>query len=888
MALDRTPLHPFLAPSGIALFGASPTIGALGNGLARNLGQGRYAERCHFINPKHTEVDGHPCHASLDTVDAPLSLALIATPADSVADILDACIRRNVQAAVIYSAGFRDADMDGSENFRRVQNIAARGQVRIFGPKALGYVLPHRGLNATPITKAVPPGNLAFVSQSSAICAGILDWSMNNEFGFSAILCPGEGTDLELPEILDYLAADPHTASILLYLEGLHDARRFLSAARAAASVKPVIAVKAGNHPMSARIAESHSRTRVDRDDAFDAALRRAGVLRVKSIGDMFSAARALTTPRMPKGNRLAIVSNGGGPAVMAADAAAELGIELGALTPQTMELLDSRLPSAWSDGNPVDVLFDASQESFVGALTTCIDDANIDAVLAILSPNTCVSPTDLAHAVVAATGQITKPLLTCWMGEAEAREGRATFAKARIPTFRTPENAVVAFAFMVNWVRNQKLLQETPSALTSYQEPDTRSAQAIVTGALAENRQILSLPEAKALLAAFHIPVSSTRVASSKAEAVRHAKQLGYPVVMKSPKLGGGAKSLATGERLHPASAREVEAAFDSLTKSGAEKEVYLEPRVDKPTGRELRVSIRPDRVFGPILAISEGGIAPEIHDARSIALPPLNLRLVGEMIGMPQVAGLLGPLRQLPAVALEPLRDILLRISEIATELPWVRALEINSLLADENGAVVTDDVRIDIRPLPAHGDRYGHMAIYPYPAQFAGEWTLKNGSTCTIRPIRPEDANALQEFVRGLSRRSKYYRFFSAVSELTQDLLVRYTQIDYSRELTLVATAQRDGRTRMLGEANYSALPNDKICEFAVIVADDTAGQGLGSRLMRCLLDAAREQGYAEIRGQVLADNEPMLALMESLDFVVRLTDDPDGAVEVSRSL
>ncbi|MBK7767388.1 MAG: GNAT family N-acetyltransferase [Sulfuritalea sp.] len=286
-------------------------------------------------------------------------------------------------------------------------------------------------------------------------------------------------------------------------------------------------------------------------------------------------------------------------------------------------------------------------------------------------------------------------------------------------------------------------------------------------------------------------------------------------------------------------------------------------------------------------MIALSEGGIAPDIYDACSIALPPLNPRLVGEMLGVPHVARLLGPLRQMPAVAREPLHDILLRVSELASELPCLRALDISSLLADEHGAIVTD-VRMDIRPLPAIRDRYGHMAIYPYPAQFGGDWTLKNGTICTIRPIRPEDANALQEFVRGLSPRTKYYRYFSAVSELTQKLLARYTQIDYGRELTLVATVRRGGHARMLGEANYAGLPDGKTCEFAIMIADETAGQGLGSRLMHCLMEAARQQGYTEIHGQVLGDNEPMLALMDALDFIVRLTDDPNGAVEVARSL
>ncbi|MFA7292068.1 MAG: GNAT family N-acetyltransferase [Rhodocyclaceae bacterium] len=882
MSPNRTPLQPFLAPGGIVIFGASPEAGTLGNGLLRNLRGGALAARLHPVSQKHREIDGLPCHSALSEISAPLSLALIATPAHTVPGIVEACAARGIRAAIVFTGGLRPGTPAGMQ----LAEMAARHKVRLFGPNALGYILPHLGLNLTPITQSVPAGNLALVSQSAAVCANILDWNHNEEFGFSAIFAPGESDDIELPEILDYLASDPKTESILLYLEGLRDARGFLSAVRAAASIKPVIAVKAGQGIASARIAELHSGARVDRDDAFDAALRRSGVLRVRAIGDMFSAARALTTPRKPRGNRLAIVANGGGPAVMALDQAEELDIALGGMAVPTQERLAALVPGSWSTGNPVDVMFDADPARFVSAISACLDDPGVDGVLAILTPNTYVDPLAVAEATIAAAAQADKPVFTCWLGEMHARSARAAFAKARFPTFRSPENAVSAFSFLVNWVHNQALLLETPPALSSYTAPDVAAARGIIENALDAGRDALTLPEAKAVLAAFHIPVSQTLLATSPTEAVNVANHLGYPLAMKAVPEAGMPKGSGH-VRLQLRSAPEVALAFRELTAGGnASGGVLIEPQVFKPEGRWLAIGIRQDRLFGPVISLSESGIAPVIYNARSVALPPLSTRLIDAMLGVPHVARLLGPLPGKPAVAKAPLCEILLRTSEMASELPWLKSLEISSLIADGAGAIAVD-VSIEIQPLPADSKRYSHMAICPYPAQLETTETIKDGSCCTLRAIRPEDTAALQNFVRGLSARSKRLRFFSTLSELPQQQLARYAQIDYGRDMVIVATTEDNGQTVIHGEARYSVLMDGKSGDFAVVIADDMAGKGLGVRLMKRLINTAREQGLAILRGQVLADNEAMLGLMDALDFRIGLTDD-ETMVEVSLPL
>ncbi|MGQ0710475.1 MAG: bifunctional acetate--CoA ligase family protein/GNAT family N-acetyltransferase [Rhodoferax sp.] len=806
-----TCLRPFFEPGAVALLGASPQSGSLGHGIWRNLHLGPLGPRLVCINPRHERVGDMPCYARLQDVPGPVHLALVAAPLAQAATLLQECAQHKVRAAVLY--GMADAQQTQALAHALAAPPGGGAGLRIWGPRALGYALPHRGLNVMPIHKAVPQGGLGFVSQSNSVCAAVLDWQHNNEFGFSAVFCTGQSIDVDLPELIDYLATDVHTESILLYLEGVRDARRFLSAVRSAASVKPVIVVKAGRELSAAQLARRHVGTAAADDAVFDAALRRCGALRVPSLGDMFSAARALGNARKPRGNRLAILCNGGGPGVMAADAAAQHQVALATLGGATQERLDAQLHGTWSRDNPVDVLFDTDVPRYTGALQAVLDDPDVDGVLSILTPNTFVDPLALAEATIETTQHSTKPVLSCWMGEVEVRPARARFARARMATFRSPQSAVIGFGFLVNWVRSQAQLQETPASVASYLAPDLARARALVEQALAEGRSVLEPQGVHDLLAAFHL---------------HNAAQ----------------------ECSHPAA-----------------------PCV--------QASITRDPVFGPVLRVHD----PAQPDACAHALPPLNARLLAQMTLQRPLCQLLTPSTQRPEAATQSLQHVLLRLSEMASELPWLQALHIGCLDIGPEGARACR-VRVELRQTGPCTPQYRHMAICPYPLQCVTQAALRDGSTVTLRPIRPEDANALQGFVRSLSKRSKYYRFFNAIQELPQKMLVRYTQIDYAREMTLVALTETDGAPVMVGEANYATLADGQTCEFAVVVADTMAGKGLGAALMRALMDAARAYGLRHIEGEVLANNEPMLALMESLGFTTQYTD--EDTVLVSRPL
>lgn len=806
MHLRRSPLDALANPGAIALVGANPDPATVGGGLARNLLDGGYTGPFFFINPHHREIGGRPCYASLADLPDRVDLALIATPADTVPDLIDRCGAKRVKAAIIYGAGFAETGEAGAAAEADLLTRARRWGIRILGPRALGFLRPHLGLNATPFRRRFPAGNLALVSQSGAVCTAVLDWVFGDDFALSALFSPGNGSDLDLPEILDFLAADPRTESILLYLEGVRDSRRFLSALRAAARVKPVVVVKSGRTPASAAVAQAHCQAAEGDDAAFDAALRRAGALRVRSIGDLFSAARALTSSRKPAGNRLAVVSNGGGPAVMAADAAADWGIRLPPLAAATVAALRAELPPAWCQTNPVDVLINAEPRRFAAAVAACLADSETDGTLAIFSPSTFVDPTLLAEALASLCRPGGKPLLVCCQGEASVREARHLLAEAGIPVFRTPESAVTAFAFMVDFVRNQRLLLETPPALSGYRPPDVAAAQSAIAAALADGRGELLPAEAARVLAAFHLPLAGEAV--------------------------------------------------DAL--------------------RVLRLAIRRDACFGPVIVVGEGGPLP--REPAAVLLPPLNDRLIGDLCRDPAIVGLLVTAPGKPPLAGDALRQWLLRVSELACELPAIAALEIDLPLI--GGQVpAASRAAIAIRPAAPNTARYPHMAICPYPLAMETHCRTKSGDDYLIRPIRPEDAVAFQRFVRRLSDRSRHYRFFGALRELPLQQLVRGTQIDYDREMVLVAVRQGREGEEVVAEANYGVLVGEPTCEFAVVVADELAGQGIGSRIMGRLMDAARERGLTRMVGEVLSENEPMLGLMDALGFIVTHTDDPD---------
>ncbi len=887
-------------PHSVAIFGASDRPNAVGTLVFHNMLSDGFQGEVYPINPKHQEVQGQRAFPSLAALGKPVDLAVITTPAATVPAIIEACGEHGVKAAVILSAGFREVGAEGRKLEQAVVENARRYGLRFVGPNCLGIMRPLQGLNVTFNKGVARPGRLALVSQSGALCTAILDWAEPNAIGFSSVISTGISADIDFGEILDYLVADPQTESILLYIEGIHNARSFVSAIRAAARVKPVIALKVGRHATGSKAALSHTGALVGADDVFEAALRRAGVVRGMRIGHLFAAATTLASRYRARGERLAIVTNGGGPGVMASDRAADLTIPLAQLAPDTLTRLDGVLPPTWSRTNPVDVIGDATAERYRAAVTACLDDPGVDGVLVILTPQAMTEPQAVAAALIALGEGARKPLLSCWMGETQVSAGRDALIRAGIPSFHTPEAAVEAFSYLTSYYRNQQLLLQTPGPLSLRREaPDVEGARLIIEGALAEGRKVLSEVESKALLGAFHIPAVRTVVVRTPNEALVQAEAMGFPVAMKINSPDITHKSDAGGVRLGINTAQGVRTAYNEIIAAVTRYRpnatldgIAIEPMLQRPNGRELLVGIFTDPLFGPVITFGYGGTAVEVMGDRAVSLPPLNRFLVSDLIERTRVAKMLGAFRHLPPIDRAALEDVLLRVSEMACELPWLRELDINPLIVDENGAVAVD-ARVVVDYPSGVQERYAHMAIYPYPAHLISHWQLPDGTDLTIRPIRPEDAEIEQAFVRGLSERTKYFRFMQSLDELTPAMLARFTQIDYDREMALIAVVEEAACEKErceveIGVARYIINPDGKSCEFAIVVADAWQHRGIAHRLMERLMEPARERGLEVMEGEVLATNHEMLALARVMGFTLRELPDDPAIRHISRRL
>ncbi len=887
-------LKPLFAPKSVAVFGASDRQDSVGQIVFQNMLQGGFQGGLYPINPKHKKIQGVKAYASLAQIEETVELAVIATPSATVPDIIEQCGKHQVKAAVIITAGFGETGEAGKALERRVLETAQHYGVRLIGPNCLGVMRPEIGLNATFNKGSANIGNLAFVSQSGALCTAILDWAQTNDVGFSSVVSLGSSLDIDFGEILDYLISDTRTQSILLYIEGIRDARSFMSGIRAAARIKPVILVKVGRHAVASRAAMSHTASLVGSDDAFDAAVRRAGVVRVQTITQLFSAAKALSCGFHPTGNRLAIVTNGGGPGVMATDCAADLGLVMADLSAETLEKLNQALPSTWSHGNPVDIIGDAQADRYRHAVQACLEDPGVDGVLTILTPQAMTKPLEAATAVIELSDRYRKPFLACWMGGAQVDSSRAAFNRARKPSFRTPEPAVEVFSYLSAYYQNQKLLMQMPGPLSHHLEPDVEGARMIIEGALQERRKILSEMESKALLSAFHIPVAKTLVAHSPNEALLIAQQLGFPVAMKVNSPDITHKTDAGGVMLNLANAQAVRAAYheiiENLRRNRPEARIdgiSIEPMIVKPNGRELMVGVTSDPIFGPLITFGAGGTTVEVMGDRSVMLPPLNGFLVKDLIQRTHVAKMLGAFRHMPPADMQALQSVLLRVSEMVCELPMLMEMDINPLIVDESGALAAD-ARVVVELRQPSADRYAHMAIYPYPTHLVTNWQLADGTDLVIRPIRPEDAEIEQEFVRNLSEEARYFRFMNSVQELSEAMLVRFTQIDYSREMALVAVAEESGREVELGVTRFAINPDGESCDFALVIADRMRGKGLGHKLMTALMDAARSKGLKLMEGEVLKSNASMLKLMQRLNFSIENSAEDDSVKKVRKVL
>ncbi len=874
------------SPRSIAVFGASVKPDAVGTLVYGNLLRSEFHGKCYPINPKYTQLDGTPCYPSIQSIAAPIDLAVIATPAGTVPEIIHACGEHGVRAAIILSAGFSESGDKGSVLEKKMLEAARQYHIRLLGPNCLGLIRPKVGMNATFSKNAAQAGEMSLVSQSGALCTAILDWAETRGIGFSAIASLGDAADIDFGELLDYLAQDSETKSILLYIEGIRNARSFMSGLRVAARMKPVIVIKAGRHGSGSQAAVTHTGALIGDDDVFDAALQRAGVVRADSISQLFAAAQLLSASNRVNGNRLAIITNGGGPGVMATDRAADLGVELATLSEETLAALETHLPPNWSHGNPIDILGDASYERYAIATEACLKDPEIDGILVMLTPQAMTDPDACAEAVLQASCQREKLVLVCWMGDGHVRNANTLFARHRIPAFSNPESSVEAFAFLARYYRNQKLLLQAPAPLGRRSNPDVEGARLIIESALAEQRNQLTPLESKAILHAFAVPVLGGTSCRSANEALVAAENYGFPVVMKvdSPQLTH--KSDIGGVRLNINNAQAVRTAYYDLMEETQRKapeatvnSVLIEPMHLSRHGRELLLGVARDPVFGPVITFGAGGTTVEVLRDRAVALPPLNRFLATTLIEQTRTAALLHGYRNLPAVKMEELVQALCRISEMVCELPQIAEMDINPLVADENG-VMALDCRIVVGHHAPSLDPYSHMAIHPYPHNLITQLQLADGTNITIRPIRPEDAVIEQDFVRRLSPQTKYFRFMQSLNELTPDMLMRFTQLDYNRELALIAVQESEGREIELGVARYVMNPDAKSCEFALVVTDAWQHRGIGSQLMTHLMNAAQERGFSRMAGEIMKDNKKMLELVRSLGFHVRSSEEDPG--------
>ena len=894
--MGSPPLEQLFNPKSIAVFGASANVRSVGAKVFSNLMEGGFDGPIIPINPKHRKVLGEVCYPTIKQVEQQIDLAVIATPAATVAGIIRQCGEAGVRNAIVISAGFGEVGSDAQGLERKLIDLARRNDIRLLGPNCVGLVRPWIGMNASFLKSATPKGGLALISQSGALCSAISDWAGPNHLGFSAIVSTGNSADIDFGDAMEFLANDPKTTAILLYVEGVRNARSFISALRAAVRLKPVIVLKSGRHSQSSKAAFTHTGALMGSDIVFDAALERGGAVRAATFGQLFSAAEMLGANQRSGGNRLGIITNGGGAGVLAADRAGDLNIDLTAPSEKTVAALDKMLPDYWSKGNPIDILGDAKPEQYAAAVEACINDPNFDGLLVMLTPQAMTDATDAAQAVIdAGVKKARKPILSCWMGQSSVTEAREILSSNGIPDFTTPERAVEAFSYLAHHHRNRLLALETPGPLPEDLEPpDFDGARMIIDAALSEGRTRLSDIEAKAVMRSFRIPMNTSLEANSPARALIAAETVGFPVAMKinSPQIPH--KSDVGGVRINIMNAVDVQLAYREIvdTAAAARPEatilgVTVEQMAHVEDARELLIGASRDPVFGPSIMFGAGGTMVEILRDSSVSLPPLNAVLANRLINRTNVSHLLDAFRDRAGVDREAVTNVLLRVSDMVCELPEVQELEINPLLAGPNG-VIAVDARIRVARQHSRSGPYGHMAIAPYPRHLVQNGHLPDGTPLTIRPIRPEDAESEQIFVRELSPQARRFRFMGAVKELSAQMLAQFTQIDYAREMALIAVTETNGKSRQQGVARYFINPDRKSCEFAIVVSDKLQGQGIGTRLMKALMDAARQHGLDVIEGSVLAENTGMLHLMDELGFYAEPSPGDRAVMLVERRL
>lgn len=873
------------APRSVALIGASAREGSVGNVLLKNLLGAGLPGPVWAVNPRGGRIGETELYNDLASLPGVPDLAVVATPPQTVPGIIAELGARGTKAAVVITAGFGELGDEGRALQAQMLEAARPHLLRIAGPNCLGIMTPGNGLNASFGHVQPEKGNVAFVSQSGAVVTAVLDWATSRGIGFSHVASLGGMSDVDFGDMLDFLAADPHTKSILLYIESVRDARKFMSAGRQASRLKPVIVIKSGRHEAGARAAASHTGALAGSDAVYQAAFRRAGMLREDGIEDLFDAVETLSarSERRPiLGDRLGILTNGGGVGVLATDFLIDEGGRLAEIAAETIATLDAVLPRTWSRANPVDIIGDAGAERYAHAMEALLKDKGTDAVLVMNCPTAVVNNLSAAHAVIDAAEASSKPVFTNWLGDKGARAAREAFQEHRIPTYDTPTSAVRAFMLHVRHERNQRLLLEIPAVGPAEPHHDRAAARRLVETALAENREWLSEAEAKHLLAAYGVPVVDTRIVASASEAAKVADEIGYPVALKilSPDIthksdvGGVALGLDNAEAVSEAASRMLSRVARFCP--GAEIEGFtVQQMVRKPDAFELILGIVDDATFGPVILFGQGGTAVEVVRDKAMALPPLNRVLAEDLISRTRVSRLLEGYRGRPPADGNAIVSVLMALGDLAADHPEVAELDINPLWADEKGVIALD---ARVRILPAKGKGTSRFAIRPYPTSLEASLADREGHAYPLRPIRPEDAALIDDLLEHTDAEDIRLRFLSPLRKLPRQLAARLTQIDYDREMAFVVFTD-DTRKEAAAVGRLSEDPDRERAEFAILVRSDLHGHGLGYSLMQKLIDYGRQRGVGEIFGHVLRENRNMLNMCDDLGFTrYRIEGDP----------
>ncbi|HMK82780.1 MAG TPA: GNAT family N-acetyltransferase [Candidatus Bathyarchaeia archaeon] len=883
-------IEKMLSPKTVAAIGASDVEGSVGHALMKNLLSGKEKRTIYPVNPNRPTVMGLKSYQNVAKIPAHIDLAIIATPAKTVPAIVEECAKAGVDGVVILSAGFREIGADGAKLEEDITKAQSRHQIRILGPNCVGFIRPHIGLNATFLRDDPVPGQIAFISQSGALGSAILNWAVSSHIGFSMFASLGSTLDIGYGDMIDYLGEDPNTRSIIIYMEDVHSARKFMSAARGFARTKPIIVLKAGKHAAGAKAASSHTGALAGDYIVYDAAFKRAGVVRVDEIADLFNCAEVLESRLLPAGPKLGVVTNAGGPAVLAADSIVDHGGELAELSEKSLLALNANLPLYWSHGNPVDVLGDADVKRYELAVETCMLDPNIDGLLVIYTPQGATSPTEVAQAITKLVAKRRKPLLTVWMGEDSVREARQIFHSNNIPTYSTPEEAMKTYMYMYRYRRNLDLLYETPQELSIDISPPKNHLKIIIQKTKENGRSALTQVDVDRFLDAYEIPRVKGKLARDVDQAVMIAAEIGYPVVIKiasedilhKTDVGGVVTSIVNSDSLR----EQYKLLLERMKQAKPEAKidgVYVQKMLKK-ADYELILGSKKDRDFGAIILFGSGGIGVELFKDFSVGIPPLNQNLARRILEETRIYQALSKgLRNKPPIDMKSLEEIMVRFSNMIVDLPEISEMDINPL-AVSDGKLWALDARIIIDPAIKlrRSEPYPHLVMMPYPTKYVTPWRLREGTEVMLRPIKPEDEPMELDFIRGLSTETSRFRFFQIIKDLPHDALVRFCNIDYDREMAFIAettdlnTNQAPQRIE-IGVSRLILDPNRRRGEIAVVIADKFQGKGLGTKLVDMLIEVARDKGVEALYGVIMSGNMAMIRLCEKLGFAIRREQD-----------